>query len=433
MSDVAIHVENLSKRYRVGERRQRYKTIRDSVMDLVRAPLRAARSARRPSAGRSGGAEAFWALNGLNFEVARGEVVGVIGHNGAGKSTLLKILSRITDPTAGFAEIRGRVGSLLEVGTGFHQELTGRENIYLNGAILGMKRAETDRKFEEMVEFAGVGQFIDTPVKHYSTGMHLRLAFSVAAHLEPEILLVDEVLAVGDLAFQRKCLGKMESVAHNGRTVLFVSHNLAAIRELCHTSVVLRDGQLAFRGPVVGGLSHYSQSLLDNGIDGPAGGTKWSGVVLKGHSNGFGASLSGGDPVVAEGWLDLREEFAGARIICLVNDAVGDLAIHQRVHARDLLSDNLPAGRYRVAIELPPLWLAPGVYALHFKFLGRTATGGDERHHSERLILDVTGDIDGLSRAKLSPPATWTLRPELAIHVAPASVGSAARVLTGQV
>ena len=240
MTDLAIRVEHLGKRYRIGER-ERYRALRDTLADAVKAPLRRLRSPRSPRVVDN----TIWALRDVSLEVAPGEVLGVIGHNGAGKSTLLKILSRITEPTEGRAEVRGRVGSLLEVGTGFHPELTGRENIYLNGAILGMKRSEITRRFDEMVAFAGVERFIDTPVKRYSSGMYLRLAFAVAAHLEPEILLVDEVLAVGDAAFQKKCLGRMSDVAREGRTVLFVSHNLPSIENLCQRVVVVDGGRIA--------------------------------------------------------------------------------------------------------------------------------------------------------------------------------------------
>ena len=215
MTDIAIRVENLSKQYRIGGPQARYKTIRESLTETVQAPFRRLASVVR---GQSSAVtnETIWALKDVSFEVKRGEVVGISGRNGAGKTTLLKILSRITEPTEGYAEIHGRVGSLLEVGTGFHPELTGRENIYLNGAILGMKRAEIERKFDEIVAFAEIEKFIDTPVKHYSSGMYVRLAFAVAAHLEPEILLVDEVLAVGDARFQKKCLGKMGEVSAQG-------------------------------------------------------------------------------------------------------------------------------------------------------------------------------------------------------------------------
>jgi len=233
MTDIAIRVENLSKLYHIGRARQRHDTLRDALSAAFRRP--ASRAARRED-------ETLWALRDVSFEVQRGEVVGIIGRNGAGKSTLLKILSRITEPTSGRAEIHGRVGSLLEVGTGFHPELTGRENVYLNGAILGMHRTEIDRKFDEIVAFAEIEKFLDTPVKHYSSGMYVRLAFAVAAHLDPEILLVDEVLAVGDAAFQRKCLGKMDSVGKEGRTVLFVSHNMAAVTNLCDWGLLLDAG-----------------------------------------------------------------------------------------------------------------------------------------------------------------------------------------------
>ena len=246
MSEVAIRCEGLGKRYRIGKP-ERYRTLRDTLTDAVYAPFRRIRSAFQPSsfpaAQHPNGDDTIWALKDVSFEITQGEVVGIIGRNGAGKSTLLKILSRITEPTEGHAEIQGRVGSLLEVGTGFHPELTGRENIYLNGAILGMKRAEMQRKFDEIVAFAEVNKFIDTPVKHYSSGMYLRLAFAVAAHLEPEILLVDEVLAVGDAAFQKKCLGKMGDVAKEGRTVLFVSHNMNAIEQLCTACLLLDKGR----------------------------------------------------------------------------------------------------------------------------------------------------------------------------------------------
>ena len=238
MSQPAIRVVDLSKEYHIGLRRPSDRTIREAIVDAVTGPFR--RTAKLLRGHPTGAAEnggTHWALRDVSFEIPHGDVIGVIGQNGAGKSTLLKILSRITEPSQGFAQIRGRVGSLLEVGTGFHQELTGRENIYLNGAILGMRKTEIDRKFDEIVAFAEIDKFLDTPVKHYSSGMYMRLAFSVAAHLEPEILLVDEVLSVGDVAFQKKCLGKMNQVHRSGRTVLFVSHNMATIENLCSTTL----------------------------------------------------------------------------------------------------------------------------------------------------------------------------------------------------
>ncbi len=255
MTDLAIRVEGLGKRYRIGER-QPYKSLRESLTRAVRGRLRG--EGRAPT-------ETIWALCDVSFEIERGEVIGVIGRNGAGKSTLLKILARITDPTEGRVEVHGRVGSLLEVGTGFHMELTGRENIYLNGAILGMKKAEIERKFDEIVAFAEIEQFLDTPVKHYSSGMYVRLAFAVAAHLEPEILIVDEVLAVGDAAFQKKCLGKMGDVASEGRTVLFVSHNMAAVQQLCGTGVVLEGGRIGFAGDVGDAIREYLNRIPRTG------------------------------------------------------------------------------------------------------------------------------------------------------------------------
>jgi len=243
MTEPSIRVSHLSKRYRIGVQ-VTYRTLRG---DLVTAARHLIRTPHPPAS--QGERGTLWALDDVSFEVQKGEVVGIIGRNGAGKSTLLKVLAHITRPTRGRVELRGRVGSLLEVGTGFHNELTGRENIYLNGAILGMRRVEIERKFDEIVAFAEVERFLDTPVKHYSNGMYMRLAFAVAAHLEPEILLVDEVLAVGDAAFQKKCLGKMNQVAGEGRTVLFVSHNMPAVQNLCQRGIVLDLGKLRFDGP----------------------------------------------------------------------------------------------------------------------------------------------------------------------------------------
>src|SRR2546426_922928 len=248
-----IRAERLSKQYRIGASRTPYETLRESLTRALAAPFR-----RRSEASERGPAsDSFWALRDVSFEVRQGEALGVIGRNGAGKSTLLKILSRITEPTTGSVVLDGRVGSLLEVGTGFHSELTGRENVFLNGAILGMRKAEIQQKFDEIVSFAEVEEFMDTPVKHYSTGMYLRLAFAVAAHLEPEILIVDEVLAVGDASFQRKCLGKMDSVAREGRAILFVSHNLDAVQRLCTRCLHIDKGQIVRDGAVGAVIAGY--------------------------------------------------------------------------------------------------------------------------------------------------------------------------------
>ena len=254
MSDIVIRVEGLSKQYQIGQLHRHNDTLRDALMDGINRLRR--RSRREDIAVKS---TSFWALSDVSFKIKQGEVVGIIGRNGAGKSTLLKILSRITEPSRGMAIINGRVGSLLEVGTGFHPELTGRENIYMSGAILGMQRAEISRQFDEIVAFAELEKFIDTPVKRYSSGMYVRLAFAVAAHLEPEILLIDEVLAVGDSAFQKKCLGKMSEVATKGRTVLFVSHNLVTIRKLCPRTILLSDGSIGGDGRTSQVIDSYMQ------------------------------------------------------------------------------------------------------------------------------------------------------------------------------
>jgi lipopolysaccharide transport system ATP-binding protein len=266
MTDLAVRVENLGKRYRIGQI-VGYSTLRESLTNAVAAPFRRIRSiTHQPSAiSHELSANTIWALKDVSFEVKRGEAVGIIGRNGCGKTTILKILSRITAPTEGYAEIHGRVGSLLEVGTGFHPELTGRENIYLNGAVIGMKKAEVERKFDEIVAFSEIEKFLDTPVKRYSSGMYVRLAFAVAAHLEPEILIVDEVLAVGDAAFQKKCLGKMGDVANEGRTVLFVSHNMGAVANLCSKTILVDAGRLTLKGDTREVISNYIGSLTNTG------------------------------------------------------------------------------------------------------------------------------------------------------------------------
>ncbi len=250
MSDYSVVVDKIGKRYRIGAAPQQYNTLRETMTELIKNP-------QRRLHGKMTDENSFWALKDISFKVKKGQALGIIGRNGAGKSTLLKILSRVTEPTEGSAVINGRVGSLLEVGTGFHPELTGRENIYLNGAILGMKRAEIDKKLDEIINFSEVGPFIDTPVKRYSSGMYLRLAFAVSAHLEPEILVVDEVLAVGDAEFQRKCLGKMSDVADQGRTVLFVSHNMSAILRLTQETIVLEKGRIVMQAPSTEAVDYY--------------------------------------------------------------------------------------------------------------------------------------------------------------------------------
>ena len=259
-----IEIKNLGKKYNITHQRGGYVALRDVLMNVIKSPFSFIKSKAKQVAGIET-KEEFWALKDINLEIQKGEVIGIIGSNGAGKSTLLKILSQITPPTTGEVKIRGRVGSLLEVGTGFHPELTGRENIFLNGAILGMTRVEMARKFDDIVEFAGIEKFLDTQVKHYSSGMYVRLAFSVAAHLEPDILIVDEVLAVGDAEFQKKCLGKMEEVTKNqGRTILFVSHNMAAIERICSKTILLKNGNIIFSGDTEDAISKYRKMNSEN-------------------------------------------------------------------------------------------------------------------------------------------------------------------------
>ena len=400
MSEVAIQVSDIGKRYRIGAAQEQVKTLREALTVAFRARARKLWTLLpgvRPIPGRDH--REMWALRHVSFEVPRGSVVGVVGRNGAGKSTLLKILSRITTPTEGSARIHGRVGSLLEVGTGFHNELTGRENIYLSGAILGMRRAEINRKFDEIVAFSEVDRYIDTPVKHYSSGMHLRLAFSVAAHLEPEILLVDEVLAVGDARFQKKCLGKMEDVASSGRTVLFVSHNLATVRELCRTGIVLEQGRLDFVGPVVDALAHYGRIAFGAHGAPDAGRSGWRGVRVHDRKPGF----------LAEAHLSLEAPCTGGRLFCILSDAMGSQVVHRRVETRALGVSKLGTGSYQVRAGFPDLWLAPGVYTLHFKFLHDAVHSANSRFESERIVVDVGGSADGNANAILAPAIDWCM------------------------
>ncbi len=357
MSDTIVTVENLGKKYRIRHQAEgrKYVALRDVIAEKARGVFKKLKNtkAQKPkseedvnvSASRRLGvssSEDFWALKDVSFEVKRGEVVGIIGRNGAGKSTLLKILSRITEPTEGEVRLRGRVASLLEVGTGFHPELTGRENIFLNGAILGMHRAEIKRKFDEIVAFAEVEKFLDTPVKRYSSGMYVRLAFAVAAHLEPEILIVDEVLAVGDAEFQKKCLGKMQDVAKGGRTVLFVSHNLSAVQTLCKSCILLDRGRLVAKGNVGETVSRYLQS--DSAPSGISVAEKLGGSV-------FLARIEATPPVLCR---DNQMVFT-IEIGAHADEVVSDLALliyattGERVAIIDLRS---PAGVYRIKPNL---------------------------------------------------------------------------------
>lgn len=364
MSDIAIRVVGLGKRYRLGARQARYKTLVETIRGWAGAPVRALRG----FGSRSAEPEYVWSLKDVSFEIKAGEVIGVIGRNGAGKSTLLKILSRITDPTCGWAEIRGRVGSLLEVGTGFHPELTGRENIWLNGAILGMRRHEINARFDEIVAFAEVGKFVDTAVKHYSSGMYLRLAFAIAAHLEPEILLVDEVLAVGDLAFQKKCIGKMSEVAATGRTVLFVSHNMATITSLTQRSLLLREGRLVRDGQTLDVVRDYIAEAAQFGgqIEWPPeqrpGDDGCRFVACRIGTEGQRTTFPSDVPIDIEIEFEVRRESHGLRVGLDLLSSEG--AIVFRTYHDDSAREPapVPPGRYTVTCTIPSNLLNQGSY-----------------------------------------------------------------------
>ncbi len=379
MSEAVIVVENLSKCYLIehspgGQGYKRYTALRDviggEVRNFARKALEAARGRRAFQAREI---EEFWALKDVSFEVHQGEVLGIIGRNGAGKSTLLKILSRITEPTAGRVTLRGRVASLLEVGTGFHPELTGRENIYLNGAILGMSRAEIRRKFDEIVAFAETEKFLDTPVKRYSSGMYVRLAFAVAAHLEPDILVVDEVLAVGDAEFQKKCLGKMDEVSRReGRTVLFVSHNAAAVRHLCNNAIVLDQGRAVFSGGAHTALDFYHASSACKASS--------SSFTLRHQSRGLTLvsvdisppSIKFGEGISIETrWL--ASEAMQVAIECFLKDKDQHPIAGYSTGVMAGYELELDAGEHHILIEFPELPLAEGIYTVDIA-AGKTNT-----------------------------------------------------------
>ncbi|MGD8562730.1 MAG: ABC transporter ATP-binding protein [Desulfarculaceae bacterium] len=400
MSAPAIQVEHLAKRYRLGKSLEKPSSFMGAVGRALKAPFKyLIRATTKASED-----ELIWAVKDVSFQVQPGEVVGIIGHNGAGKTTVLKILSRITDPTQGSALVRGRVGTLLQVGTGFHPELTGRENIYLNGAIMGMRKQEIDTRFEEMVEFAEVAKFIDTPVKYYSSGMYVRLAFSVAAHLEPEILLVDEVLAVGDLAFQKKCLGKMGSVAGEGRTVLLVSHNMEAILGLCPRTIWLDHGLVAADGASKEVVNRYTQASLalsshDNFAEKQRMGdglVEFTGIALRDSQGRTVDFATCGEPVEfvidyrtngqelknVSSWLWIRDQM-GMRIMCLWT----------KLTNQDF--ERLPP-QGQLVCRVPRLSLAPGSYRLDLAAL----TPG---HRTDKVLraglLEVApGDFYGTGR-----------------------------------
>ena len=362
MSDTAIHIERLGKRYRIGAALNGNRTFREALVEAARAPF------RRAKARANGDSDVIWALRDVSLVIRHGDVVGIIGRNGAGKSTLLKILSRITEPTTGRVRLRGRVGALLEVGTGFHSELTGEENIYLSGAILGMKRTEIRRKFDEIVEFSEVGKFIRTPVKRYSSGMYLRLAFAVAAHLEPEILLVDEVLAVGDASFQKKCLGKMDAVAGEGRTVLFVSHNLGAVQRLCRTAVLLDHGEVKAHGAAPEVTALYLKEGMTEALswqrgDGPAGDVFFKRIFL---CDGEGEPLSyvtTADTLRVVLEYKVRRRCRDLQVSVGLLDRTGDQVFGSAPQDAGL-SIPVGPGEYRAVVTLPPEILLAKTYGI---------------------------------------------------------------------
>jgi lipopolysaccharide transport system ATP-binding protein len=377
MNDVAIQCEGLGKQYRIGEQ-ERYKALRDVIMESLKSPFRRMRNGFRNSGNSAESESTIWALKDVSFEVKQGEVVGIIGRNGAGKSTLLKILSRITEPTRGQAEITGRVGTLLEVGTGFHTELTGRENIFLNGAILGMKKAEIARRFDEMVAFAEVEKFIDTPVKHYSSGMYVRLAFAVAAHMEPEILIVDEVLAVGDTAFQKKCLGRMGEVANAGRTVLFVSHDMRKVTSLCNRGILLNAGRIEAQGDMTAVASTYlgerdsSEGFADLGGRGDRSGTGDARVrtieLLKGASRT--TTFAFGDALTQRITVEVHAR-NGASMLAIVITSSDGVAVHELLNVNEGCGWAAEPGSYEFQVTIPNLCLYPGTYSVDL-WLGDT-------------------------------------------------------------
>lgn len=418
----AISVKNLGKKYQIGaaETKFRYNMLRDVLVDTVFAPVRLAKALVGKS-DRRNNQNFVWALNDVSFDLDEGKVLGIVGRNGAGKSTLLKILSRVTEPTTGTVSVRGRVGSLLEVGTGFHPELTGRENIYMNGAILGMRRNEIDKKFDEMVEFSEVGQFIDTPVKRYSSGMYLRLAFAVAAHLEPEILVVDEVLAVGDAEFQRKCLGKMNDVAQQGRTVLFVSHNMSAILRLTQEAIVLKKGQLIKRAPTAEAVDFYlasgqaeSGERVWEADDVPANSAPFRPIALrlKDKTGKIVDTARSTEPLTVEWEYQLDAPVTGLRLGLYLNTMRGeyvfttfdtdDAGQYEQFGARQ-------AGRYISRCEIPSDFFNEGRY-----YFGINASSfGVKRYFMDENALSFNVDISGAPGTQWPEPRQGPIRPRL--------------------
>jgi lipopolysaccharide transport system ATP-binding protein len=408
MSGGRITASGIGKRYQIVGNRDRavqFNTLAEWLVTLVRGRARP---------------ETLWALRDVSFDIGAGEVVGIIGHNGAGKSTLLKVISLITEPTQGAMEIVGRVGSLLDVGIGFHPELSGRENVFLNGAILGMRRAEITRKFDEIVSFAGTEAFLDTPVKHYSSGMYMRLAFAVAAHLDPEILIVDEVLAVGDAAFQKKCLGKMGDVAKQGRTVLFVSHNLGAVRSLCTRGIVLSGGAMQFDGAVEEAIARYLSSAADRGAqDGQvsfgSGGLAFEdlavlSVRLRNEAGEVRALFDAMEPITIEVEYAITARLRGARTVIALVTSEGEVAFQSTdQQTRDA---ELPPGRYRTSCTIPAALLNGRMYVVEIGFdipSGRMLA--PTRPYLSFVVAGATDNGAALWPGTVNPQLRWATRP----------------------
>jgi lipopolysaccharide transport system ATP-binding protein len=404
MSEIALSVQNLSKSFRIAHQRglRGYRTLHDELTTLPRRLLNRLRGNGRSTS------EIFWALKDVSFDVESGEVLGIIGSNGAGKSTLLKILNRITEPTTGGVDIYGRVGALLEVGTGFHPELTGRENIFLNGAILGMTRAEIKRKFDEIVAFAEVERFLDTPVKRYSSGMYVRLAFAVAAHLDPEILLIDEVLAVGDAEFQKKCLEKMEDVAANeGRTVIFVSHNMDAVCRLCSRCILLKEGQISKSGNAADVVGAYLSREQDQApvidfaaIDSDA---SFRSAGLYGPNDAAAGSFSASDAIQLKCAINVRREIEGLQLAFAVFNFKGDRIFYSSVSMADPpISVEMP-GEHRLTALIPSRLLLPGHYFITLVLHTPKTKLYDVRRQalSFRIVANVADRYDGFSGEEL--------------------------------
>lgn len=391
MSDIAVRVKDVSKRYKLNVL-TRHNTLRDEIAHGVRSLVRKNRGSRSPTESES----TLWAVKDVSFDVRQGEVLGIIGRNGAGKSTLLKILSRITEPTSGRCEIFGRLGSLLEVGTGFHGELTGRENVYLNGAILGMRKAEIERRFDEIVAFAEVEQFIDMPVKRYSSGMHVRLAFAVAAHLQPEILIIDEVLAVGDQSFQNKCLGKLGSVAREGRTVLFVSHNLAAVTNLCTAGIWIERGHVQMRGDAKSVIEAYMKASSGsarelrsrNGENSSeqrngSGEARFVDAKLLDSINESRSTFVMGESIFVEFEVEFARSFPWLHMSVDVKRSDSGLPVlHLLNHDSGTYFENLPKGTHRFTVEVPNCMLYPGSYSVSLF----AAVPGNQLDHVEDVV-----------------------------------------------